>query len=86
MGKVIIHTTMSLDGFIAVPHNEMDWVFKYDSDKMVDKIMKEIGAVVLGKRTFDISLEINQLSSGGVLKGSGCPALLYGEEAYPVSP
>jgi hypothetical protein len=28
MGKVIIHATMSLDGFIAGPHDEMDWVFK----------------------------------------------------------
>ncbi len=45
MGKVIIHATMSLDGFIAGPHDEMDWFFKYDSDKMVDEIMKEMRAV-----------------------------------------
>jgi dihydrofolate reductase len=32
MGKVIVHATMSLDGFIAGPHDEMDWVFKYDDD------------------------------------------------------
>lgn len=45
MGKVIIHATMSLDCFIAGPHDEMDWIFKYDSDKMVDEIMKEMRAV-----------------------------------------
>ncbi len=28
MGKVIIHVTMSLDGFIAGPNDEVDWGFK----------------------------------------------------------
>ena len=68
MGKVIIHATMSLDGFIAGPHDEMDWVFRYGSDKMVDEIMGKIGAVVLGKRTFDISLKKNQLPYGDLVK------------------
>lgn len=68
MGKVIIHGTMSLDGFIAGPHDEMDWVFRYGSDKMVEEVIKEIGAVVLGKRTFDISLEKNQLPYNSMVK------------------
>ena len=41
MGKVIIHATMSLDGFIAGPHDEMDWVFKYDDDGMANEVMQE---------------------------------------------
>ncbi len=28
MGKVVLHATMSLDGFIAGSNEEMDWVFK----------------------------------------------------------
>jgi dihydrofolate reductase len=66
MGKVIIHATMSLDGFIAGPHDEMDWVFKYDDDGMANEVMEETGAVVLGRRTFEISLKNNQLPYGGM--------------------
>jgi len=68
MGKVIIHATMSLDGFIAGPHDDMEWVFKYSSDSMADEIMRETGAIVLGKRTFDISLKNNQLPYGATVK------------------
>jgi len=31
MAKVIVHVTMTLDGFIARPNNELDWMFKYNS-------------------------------------------------------
>jgi len=68
MGKVIIHATMSLDGFIAGPHDEMDWVFKYDDDGIANEVMEETGAVVLGRRTFEISLKNNQLPYGGMVK------------------
>jgi len=29
IGKVLIHRAMSLDGFIAGPEHEMDWIFDY---------------------------------------------------------
>ena len=32
MAKVLADTTMSLDGFIAGPNDEMDWVFDYAGD------------------------------------------------------
>ncbi len=38
MDKVMIHVTMSLDGFIAGLHDEVDWGFIFGSDKMVDKL------------------------------------------------
>ncbi len=39
-GKVIWSVTMSLDGFIAVPNDEMDWVFEYDDpDPLVDRMV-----------------------------------------------
>ncbi|MBW7881160.1 MAG: dihydrofolate reductase family protein [Caldilineaceae bacterium] len=52
MAKVIIHATMTLDGFIARPNDEIDWAFKYDADEMVKGIMAEIGAVVMGNRGY----------------------------------
>jgi dihydrofolate reductase len=64
MGKVVIHATVSLDGFITGPHDELDWVFKYGSDKMADDVVKDTGAVVLGKRTYEISIKNNQLPYG----------------------
>jgi dihydrofolate reductase len=52
MGKVMIHVTMTLDGFIARSNNSIDWAFRYGSDEMVDEIMTEIGTVVMGNRGF----------------------------------
>lgn len=54
MGKVFIHVTISLDGFIAKP-DEMDiaWMLKYDADdSMAQRMMNEIGAVILGNKDF----------------------------------
>jgi len=48
MAKVIIHTTMTLDGFMARPNDEIDWAFKYSAGAMTQEIMAEIGAVVMG--------------------------------------
>jgi len=48
VAKVIVHTTMTLDGFMARPNDEIDWAFKYAPDAMISEIMAEIGAVVMG--------------------------------------
>jgi hypothetical protein len=32
MGKVLWHTMMSLDGFIAGPNHDMGWVFGLSAD------------------------------------------------------
>ncbi len=69
MSKVLIHVTMSLDGYIARPDDALaTWAFQYQPDDMIDKIMQEIGVVVLGYRTYQVSLEHNQLPYGGRLK------------------
>ena len=56
VGKVLIHVTMSLDGFIAKSNeDDWDWLSKYDSDGSDDlgeRILKELGAVVLGNKDF----------------------------------
>jgi hypothetical protein len=36
MAKVVIHTTITLDGFMARPNDSLDWANKYASDVMVD--------------------------------------------------
>jgi len=53
MGKVLIHATMSLDGFIAkTDEDDWDWIIKHDSDDMGSRIMQDLGAVVLGNKDF----------------------------------
>lgn len=47
-GKVFIHATMSLDGFIADPDGALDWAFKFrgPSAETVREIIGSIGAVL----------------------------------------
>ena len=66
MAKVIVHTTMTLDGFIARPNDEIDWAFKYSADEMTKEIMAEIGAVVMGNGGYIITED--PLPYGGQVK------------------
>jgi hypothetical protein len=52
MAKVRIHTTMTLDGFMARPTDEIDWAFKYADDEISKGIMAEIGAVMMGNSRY----------------------------------
>jgi dihydrofolate reductase len=55
MAKVLWHVTMSLDGFIAGPENSMDWMLGYmDENDEVRVLLKNIGAVLAGRRTYDV--------------------------------
>jgi hypothetical protein len=38
-GKVIVHRTMSLDGFIAGPGDSMDWIFEYATPDQAAEVM-----------------------------------------------
>ncbi len=69
MGNVFIHVTMSLDGLIARPDDTIDWAFHYGTDPLVDEVMAEIGAVVMGNRGFkEETIQISQLPYGGMVK------------------
>lgn len=56
MGKVLIHATMSLDGFIAKQNeDDWDWLSGYPSDQsddLAERTQKGLGAVVLGNKDF----------------------------------
>ncbi len=64
----MIHATISLDGFVAGPEDDLEWVFRYGTDSMADAVVEGLGAVVLGKRTFDISVREGRMPYGGLLK------------------
>jgi dihydrofolate reductase len=71
MAKVIIHATITLDGFMADPEGGVDWMFGFptaDEDQaVVDKVMAELGAVVGGSNK-EQTVEDDGQPYGGILK------------------
>ncbi|MCT7374759.1 dihydrofolate reductase family protein [Chelativorans salis] len=64
-GKVFWHATMSLDGFIADPEDRVDWVFEYKApNPAADEAIRTTGAVLAGRRTYDVGI-----SKGGKVYG-----------------
>ncbi|MDW8231112.1 MAG: dihydrofolate reductase family protein, partial [Saprospiraceae bacterium] len=52
MRKLKLQVQISVDGFIAGPNNELDWVtFNWSDDikKYVDEITKPVDTILLGK-------------------------------------
>jgi dihydrofolate reductase len=53
MAKMLYAATMSLDGFIAGPGGDMSWLTDYlGPNPTVDRLIGEIGALLVGNRTF----------------------------------
>ena len=53
MAKVLYHVTASLDGFIAGPGNEIDWMSGITGpNPVVKEVMSQIGAILMGARTY----------------------------------
>jgi dihydrofolate reductase len=54
-GIVVWHVTMSLDGFIAGPDDAMDWFFEHaEPNPAVDEVIRTTGAILAGRRTYDV--------------------------------
>jgi dihydrofolate reductase len=54
---VRVTTTTSLDGYMAGPGGEMDWVFEYASDapaQVVDEMIDTTGAILAGRGSYDV--------------------------------
>jgi len=70
MGNVIIHATITLDGFMADPEGGMDWMFGFDSadedDEYIGSVVSELGAVVGGANKTQ-TIEEGELPYGGSL-------------------
>ena len=55
MARVLWHVTCSLDGFIAGPGDRMDWMLGFgDENDEVDELLPRIGAVLAGRRTYNV--------------------------------
>ena len=71
MGKVLWHTQMSLDGFIAGPDDEMRWVFEVEAgpDETIDEVVASTGALLVGRRTQDVEDREQPGFYGGAYRG-----------------
>ncbi|GAA2463494.1 dihydrofolate reductase family protein [Agromyces soli] len=71
MATVIVHATITLDGFLADPDGGVDWMFGRPSapedDAVVEAVMARIGAVVGGANRSQ-TIEDDELPYGGMLK------------------
>ncbi|HSB00281.1 MAG TPA: dihydrofolate reductase family protein [Anaerolineales bacterium] len=55
MGKIVIHATMSLDGYIAGPSDDMNWMSEYvGPNQVADEVIRMVGAIVSGGRLFPL--------------------------------
>jgi len=53
MAKLLYSASMSLDGFIAGPGGDMSWLSAYlGPNPLVDELVPQIGALLVGNRTF----------------------------------
>ena len=70
-GKVIWHTMMSLDGFIAGSNDDMQWVFRVDEGdgETADEVVPSIGALPVGRRTQDVEDRLQPGFYGGAYTG-----------------
>ena len=64
MGAVLVHRTMSLDGFVAGPEHEMDWIFEHPASEGWEEIMEATGAIIAGRN----SQAVNERSALGATK------------------
>jgi dihydrofolate reductase len=63
---------MSLDGFIAGPHDAMDWVFDYfseESNETAADVIETTGAIIMGRRTYEVEDRLRPGIYGGAWSG-----------------
>ncbi|CAH1203544.1 IS1595 family transposase ISCac2 [Paenibacillus plantiphilus] len=61
--KVVLYIAMSLDGYIARKDGSVDWLFDVEGDggdNGYSKFYSSIGAVVMGKKTYDDVLPLTE--------------------------
>jgi dihydrofolate reductase len=57
MGIVRVSTALSLDGYMAGPNHEMDWVFDQPGDPpsgLVDELIETTGSILAGRGSYDV--------------------------------
>jgi dihydrofolate reductase len=72
MGSVLVHTMISLDGFIAGPQDDMGWVLGHADEmpgEIVDEVIARTGAVLAGRRVYDVGRRVQAPDRRGLFEG-----------------
>ena len=70
MGQVLWHVTMSLDGFIAGPRDDMTWLGDYlGPNPAADDVLAQVGALLMGERTYQLAKTEEGKPYGGAWTG-----------------
>lgn len=71
MSKVLWHTLMSLDGFIAGPGDQMTWAFHVDAgaNHTGNEVVATAGCLLVGRRTQDVEDQEQPGFYGGAYQG-----------------
>jgi dihydrofolate reductase len=71
MTAVSWHVVMSLDGFIAAPGDDIGWIFDvYEPSDTGDEMVTSTGAIVMGRRTYEVEDRDRPGIYGGAWKGA----------------
>lgn len=58
MSDVVWHITMTVDGYIAGPGDDMDWMGSYELESPVGtQVIQNTGAILAGRRWHDLAIE-----------------------------
>lgn len=75
MGIVLVSTTLSLDGFIAGPNHEMDWIF--DSQflpdepiEAIDRVIHTTGAILTGRNSYEVGQRAQRTETRSAFGGA----------------
>jgi dihydrofolate reductase len=73
MGSVLVNTAMSLDGMIAGPNAEMDWIFEHPvaecSDDPREELVRTTGSVLIGRNSYDVGRQAERSEPRGLFGG-----------------
>jgi dihydrofolate reductase len=84
MQQTIWHFTMSLDGFLADRHGSVDWMpTDAGPAPMGTALIPTIGAILVGRGTFDAGIDSDAAPYGGAYTG---PVFVLTTRAAPADP
>lgn len=71
LGRILWHTMLSLDGYIAGHDDDMQWVFGVDDGGggTANDVVRSIGALLVGRRTQDVEDRLQPGFYGGAYSG-----------------
>jgi dihydrofolate reductase len=69
-GKVVVHRAMSLDGYIAAPGDDMNWIFDFVAPDEFPEMAAATGALatgafLTGRRTYEVGKRMRASKEGG---------------------